>query len=329
MPASSEPVATIDPHVPPLSAATVPTGVQPGGGLCHDIEAAWGRLRRGWLRLVRPRYVRRMTALRQGTCEGCRHDIIDSRDLKLCRNVCGFTFRREDDRFLWRDHLRFARHGLAELLLATIACALVTGFALGATWWTGRSAFLGLAVPAAVVWGHAIWFFRDPTRAVPDDGAALLSPADGVVTHVDEVDAPGFPDGRAARISIYLSLWNVHLNRAPRAARVRSVRYFPGAFLNARHRDCVQRNEQLWVDFEEPNGRLLRVKQVSGAVARRLVCWLRPGEDVRAGVRFGLIKFGSRTDVLIPTGESIDLRAAVGDVVCAGTTILLRFKETA
>ena len=147
-----------------------------------------------------------------------------------------------------------------------------------------------------------------------------------MVTHIDEVDAPDFPGGRAARISIYLSVWNVHLNRMPRRARMLSARYFPGEFLNARHRECVQRNEQLWVDFEEPGGRRFRIKQISGAIARRLVCWLRAGEEVAAGERFGLIKFGSRTDVLLPTGERLALAVAVGDRVAAGTSVLLRFE---
>jgi hypothetical protein len=96
-------------HEPPLGEATIPTIVQPGGGLCFNLEAAWGRFRRGYLRRIRPGYVRKMAALRQGECPGCTHDVIDPRDAKLVRNVCGYWFRPEDDRFAWRDRIPLAR----------------------------------------------------------------------------------------------------------------------------------------------------------------------------------------------------------------------------
>src|SRR4051794_22250569 len=91
-----------------------PAGVQPGGGFCMTLELLWGRWRRGWLRSVRPGYVRALQARRQGNCPGCPHDIIDPRDLKYVRNVCGYWFHPEDDRFRGRNHLGFARYGLAE-----------------------------------------------------------------------------------------------------------------------------------------------------------------------------------------------------------------------
>ncbi|CAN5877691.1 phosphatidylserine decarboxylase family protein [soil metagenome] len=317
----------LDTHMPPLSAGVVPVEVQPGGGTCVDLEAGWGRLRRGYLRALRPGYVRAMLAKRQGECRDCAHDIIDPRDLKLCRNVCGFWFRPEDDRFQWRGRLRFARYGLAELVISLLGTLLLLAGAAIGTRSTGSPMWWLLAVPAAVLAAFALWFFRDPARTPCADADALLSPADGVVTHIDEVDAPGFPGGRAARISIYLSPWNVHLNRMPRRARFRSSIYFRGEFLNARHRECVTRNEQLWVDLEEPGGRLIRLKLVSGKVARRLVCWLRPGEELAAGDRFGMIKFGSRTDVLVAVGGGHEMTCAIGDVVFAGLTVLMRCAE--
>src|SRR6185369_9019287 len=130
---------------------------------------------------------------------------------------------------------------------------------------------------------------------------ALVSPADGVVTHAEEVEALDFPGGRAFRVSIFLSVFNVHVNRIPRSGRVTALRYYPGEYLDARAADCAVRNEQFWIDFEDARlGCPLRVKQIAGAIARRIVCWLRPGEEVRAGDRFGMIKFGSRTDVYLP-----------------------------
>lgn len=318
---------TPDPPAPPLCEASALSSIQPGGGFCIDLEAAWGRFRRRWLRTFWPGYVQRMALRRQGQCERCPHDIIDARDLKLVRNVCGYWFRDEDDGYRWRGHLRLARAGLAEIVFSSLCCFAALVPLSAAAVLHGGGALWAAVAGVSLLWFQLVWFFRDPTRVIPDDERALLSPADGVVTHLDEVDAPGFPGDRAFRVSIYLSPFNVHLNRIPRAARVVSVRYFRGRFLNARHKDCVARNEQLWTDFVETNGRRVRVKQISGALARRLVCWLKVGEEVRQGERFGLIKYGSRSDVLIPTGEALDLAVKVGDKVGAGNSVLLRFAE--
>src|SRR2546423_1470213 len=101
-----------------------PAGVQPGGGFCLGIELAWGRWRRWYLRRFRPGYVTRMTALRQGSCPDCPHEIVDARDTKFCRNVCGYWFRPEDDRFAWRDRLGLARVGLAEVICFSLLFAV-------------------------------------------------------------------------------------------------------------------------------------------------------------------------------------------------------------
>jgi phosphatidylserine decarboxylase len=291
-----------------------------------DLELAWGRLRRTLLRRFRPGYVRDMLGKRQGECPHCPHDIIDPRDLKFSRNVCGYWFRPEDDRFQWRGRLGFARAGLAELLIfSAFFFGLTVVFAVGALWLHGAF-WIGSAL-ALLTWLEIVWFFRDPERAIPADPSALVSPADGTVTHVEEVDDADFPGGRALRISIFLSIFNVHVNRLPRAGRVAALRYFPGAFLDARHAQCAQRNEQLWIDLEESSGRLIRVKQISGAIARRIVCWLNVGEDVRKGERLGMIKFGSRTDVLVPATAKLEVLVKIGNVVHGGSTVLLNFKE--
>src|SRR5262249_3166241 len=167
-----------------------------------------------------------------------------------------------------------------------------------------------------------------PERVIPDDPRALVSPADGTVTHVGEVDDPDFPGGRAFRISIFLSVFNVHVNRIPRAGRVVDLRYFPGEFLDARHAECAVRNEQLWIDLEEPGGRMLRVKQISGVTARRIVCRLKLGETVAKGERLGIIKFGSRTELLMPIEAGLETLVKVGDKVKGGSTILLRVPAT-
>ena len=318
-------MAIVDPALGTSVSRAKINSIQPGGGFCFNLELAWGRLRRAWLRRFRPRYVRRMQVLRQGECPSCPHDIIDGRDLKLYRSVCGYSFPDEHDPFHRRSLLPFARAGRAELvcfsLVALAACA-VCGVAAMWHW-----IFYVALAASAMFWMFVVSFFRDPERPVPPDAAALVSPADGRITHVEEVEDADFPRGRALRVSIFLSVFDVHVNRIPRTSRVLSVRYFPGCFLDARHKECAVRNEQLWLDLEEADGqRLVRVKQISGAIARRIVCWVKPGETLERGERFGMIKFGSRTEVLIPADAVQQVQVKVGDMVKGASTILLRVK---
>ncbi len=312
-----------------------PISVQPGGGTCMAIELAWARFRKWWLRRLRPRYVQAMQAKRQGECPNCPHDIIDARDLKYTRNVCGYWFRPEDDPYAYRNHLGFARHGFAEMFLFTVAYLFVVGACVlvamedhWAHWIT--------VVLLTLLELEIITFFRDPERAIPPDADAVVSPADGTITHIEEVDEPEF--GKALRISMFLSIFNVHVNRCPQAGEVVDVRYFPGAYLDARNPESAVRNEQLWIDMIVPSppaplpkgeGSMvmpMRVKQISGAIARRIVCWLKPGDQVAKGERIGMIKLGSRTDMLIPAGAVKEICVKVGAKVAGGATVLLRLK---
>jgi len=269
-----------------------------------------------------------MAAQRHGNCPGCSHDAVDARDLKFYRNVCGCQFRDQDDPCRRLPGIPLARAGLGEvvffsLVLLSAAIVLVLG-ALFLHWlfWLPVGVLL-------ILWVFVISFFRDPERPIPTDPDVLVSPADGTVTHVGAVDDDAFPGKKAYRISIFLSVFNVHVNRVPRSSTVLQVRYFPGAFLDARHVECAVRNEQLWLDLEEAGtGRILRVKQISGAIARRIVCWVRPGELLHRGDRFGMIKFGSRTEVLLPINDAFDVRVKPGDKVKGGETILLSFAPT-
>jgi phosphatidylserine decarboxylase len=309
------------------TAPQIPTSAQPGGGLCMALELLWGRWRRRWLRTLWPGYVRSMQARRRGACPECPHDIIDPRDLKYARIACGYWFRPEDDPFRWRSRLGFARYGLAELILFTLLYLGAGGGCLAAALLVHPGFWVPLA-GLTLVWLEVVWFFRDPERVIPTDPDVLVSPADGTVTHVEEVDEPDFPGGRATRVSIFLSIFNVHGNRMPCAARVTEVRYFPGAYLDARNPDSAVRNEQLWLDLAEPDTRrVLRVKQISGAIARRIVCWVKPGEVLARGERFGMIKFGSRTDLLLPPDLVREVCVRVGDKMQGGRTIVVRLKE--
>ena len=319
--------SSIAPPIPPSLQSAPISSIQPGGGLGFNLERAWGRWRRAWLRRFRPAYVHRMTERRQGHCPDCPHDIVDSRDLKLYRNVCGYWFRPEDDPFAWRGRLRLARAGLAELLLfSALFFALTAAVVLLGT--LAHPLFLLLLLLVLPPWLFVVSFFRDPERTIPTDPDVLVSPADGTVTHVGETADPDFPSGRAFTISIFLSVFNVHVNRLPRTGRVAALRYYPGEFLDARAADCSVRNEQFWIDLTDgQTGGLVRIKQIAGAIARRIVCWLKPEEEVRAGDRLGMIKFGSRTEVSVPAELVQEALVQVGDTVHGGSTILLRVKN--
>jgi len=321
-------MATTAPPIPSSLHSSPITSIQPGSGFCFALERAWGRCRRAWLRRFRPGYVRRMAERRQGHCPNCPHDIVDPRDWKLYRNVCGYWFHPEDDPFSGRDRLPVARAGIAELLVFSTLFFFLSAVVV----------LLGVLVDPLLLmllfltlapWLFVVSFFRDPKRIVLADPDVLVSPADGTVTHVGETSDPDFPGGRAFTISIFLSVFNVHVNRLPRSGRVAALRYYPGEFCDARSADCSIRNEQFWIDLTDGRtGGPVRVKQIAGAIARRIVCWLRPDEDVRAGERLGMIKFGSRTEVSVPVELVQQTLVKVGDRVHGGSTVLLRLKNS-
>lgn len=187
-------------------------------------------------------------------------------------------------------------------------------------------------LPEVILLVVLIWvlaFFRDPVRLCPQDPSLLLSPADGRITAVETLDSyPGF-DGPVLRIEIFLSIFNVHINRMPCAAKVGTVTYKPGKFLDARTPECSKVNEANEIELfrlDEPNDRLL-VRQISGAIARRIVCAADADQDFTAGQKFGMIKFGSCTELFIPVRENLNCQAKPADTVKAGLTILARYGE--
>jgi phosphatidylserine decarboxylase len=320
-------MATTAPPIPSSRQSAPINSIQPGGGFCFALERAWGRWRRAWLRRFRPGYVRRMAQRRQGHCPNCPHDVLDPRDWKLYRNVCGYQFQAEDDPFARRNCLPLARAGWAELLFFS-AIFFVLSAAVVLLGILVHSLLLLLLFLTLTPWLFVVSFFRDPERVIPTDLDALVSPADGTITYLGQTDDPDFPGGRAFTISIFLSVFNVHVNRLPRSGRVTALRYYPGEFLDARAADCSVRNEQFWIDLiDGRSGGLVRIKQIAGAVARRIVCWLRLDEEVQAGARLGMIKFGSRTEVSVPVELVQEVLVKVGDRVHGGSTILLRLKE--
>jgi phosphatidylserine decarboxylase len=160
-------------------------------------------------------------------------------------------------------------------------------------------------------------FFRDPDRTAPAVPGAVLAPADGRVMRVVEIDDPWV--GRAVRLSIFLSPLDVHVNRSPVAALVEGVQYAAGRFLAAYRDEASELNERCTLSLQGESARV-GVKQIAGVVARRIVCRARPGDTLQAGERYGLIRFGSRTDLVVPEGTEIRVKA--GDKVRGGETIM-------
>jgi len=184
-----------------------------------------------------------------------------------------------------------------------------------------------VALLAVLAW--SLSFFRDPWREVPRDEKLLLAPADGTVRDIETVDEPLFIGGPALRIGIFLSVFNVHINRSPCDARIEKITYHRGRFVNAMNPLAGKVNESndlAMVRTKKPNDRLL-VRQVSGAIARRIVCATEVGQSLAAGEPFGMIKFGSRTELYVPAGEYIECAVRIGDKVKAGVTPLVRYRD--
>lgn len=183
-----------------------------------------------------------------------------------------------------------------------------------------------LAIPAVIVWVWVIAFFRDPPRRRAYAVGELCSPADGRVTEISELDHHELIGGPALRVGIFLSLFNVHVNRMPCSGRVHSIKYKKGEFLDARHAESGARNEAntLVIEPDAPLRGPVVVRQVAGKVARRILCHAREGQHWEIGSRFGLIKFGSRTELIIPKQDGTTIFVKVGDQVRGGLTMLVR-----
>jgi phosphatidylserine decarboxylase len=204
------------------------------------------------------------------------------------------------------------------MLVLSVVFGTIT--AAGVTWYAPA------AVVGALLWASGLLFFRDPARRVPTDPSLILAPADGKVTAVERIEDDPIHGGPVWRISIFLSVLDVHINRAPYNTRVRDVAHRPGRFLNAMSDASAGQNEATTLILEPENGLPgpLMVRQIAGLIARRIVCRARPGDRLQAGQRFGMIKFGSRTDMTLPIDERVRIEARAGLRVRAGVSVLAR-----
>ena len=215
-------------------------------------------------------------------------------------------------------HMPIAKEGFREIALATVVLGLCAGGSVLVFW--------PLAIPFLVIWLWVLFFFRDPKRSHDYQPGDLCAPADGTVTEVTQLDSYEPLGGPAVRIGIFLSIFNVHVNRAPCSGRVRSLSYRAGEFIDARHPESGRRNESntLLIEPDPPMSGPVEVRQVAGVLARRIICHARANEYLPIGSRFGLIKFGSRTELIIPRRTGTETKVKVGDKVRAGLTIVAR-----
>ena len=223
--------------------------------------------------------------------------------------------------------MNFAREGLLFIAIAAFVAAGAFGFAVTRRSW-------GLWLAAFVLLLLALWvayFFRDPERVGERGPTLIVAPADGKLIMITEVDEPSFVQGRAIRLSIFMNVFNVHVNRYPVDGVVKYIHYNKGKFFNAAAEKSSLENEQMSVGLETipaDSGRTPRVgttrkilvRQIAGLIARRIVTYSKAGEQVKQGDRMGIIRFGSRVDLFLPIGSTI--RAKLGDVTTAGITVL-------
>lgn len=204
-----------------------------------------------------------------------------------------------------------ARDGIIYVTLPVIALVIAAIFGY---WYVA----LGFALAAAFM----AFFFRDPRRAVPSESDIIVSPADGRVTRVERL-APDDPQSGTI-VSIFLSVFDVHINRAPIAGEITDVTYTKGRFVIATRADASLVNEQNALTIRNERVTII-CKQIAGVLARRIVCWKRAGDSLALGERFGLIKFSSRTDLILPS--SVEIEVEVGDRVKGGLTVIGRVRQ--
>ena len=213
--------------------------------------------------------------------------------------------------------LLFAKYGWKELLFFSILwLAVGTGL-----WFVPSSAARCFLVLPAAGLIFTMSFFRDPHRVIPAEPGLLVSPADGTVTDITDVQEDEFLHAPCQKVGIFLSVFNVHVNRSPCDGAVKGTKYRPGKFLDARNPRCAAENESNAIHVGD-----VVVKQIAGLIARRIVCEAQPGTTLARGQRFGMIKFGSRTEIYIRKDQVQEIRVKLKDKVKGGETVIARVR---
>ena len=218
------------------------------------------------------------------------------------------------NKFTWPDPTSQSAFPIAKPGYSFIGAAAFTTFVF---------ALLGLIIPALLGLASTffiIYFFRDPDRTVPNGDGLVVSPADGKVVIAEIVENSTYYEGTCLKISVFMSVFNVHVNRMPCKGKVKKISYNPGKFISANLNKASKENEQNAVYLETEDGKEICTVQIAGLIARRIICKVQEDDEVNRGQRFGMICFGSRLDVYLPKDSKLNV--AVGDIVKAGTTVL-------
>ncbi|HEY5087357.1 MAG TPA: phosphatidylserine decarboxylase family protein [Gemmatimonadaceae bacterium] len=217
--------------------------------------------------------------------------------------------------------MSFAREGWPFIGIGIVA--VVIAFYAAAHFRSWPLWLLAVLVTVIALW--CAYFFRDPERIGPRGPHTVIAPADGKVLMITDADEPRFIQGRATRISIFMNVFNVHVNRYPVDGRVDFVWYHKGKFFNAAAEKSSLENEQMSVGVTTPSGARILTRQIAGLIARRIVTYSKVGDEAHQGARFGIIRFGSRVDVFLPTTSVVKVK--LGDITTAGSTVIAELSK--
>ena len=221
------------------------------------------------------------------------------------------------------------KYGWPEVVIfPAVILAVMAAVALGTTAVLQLWAIISIEVLLGAILIWVLCFFRDPERSCPSDSNLLLAPADGQITDIEKVENNDFIGGAALRIGIFLSIFNTHINRAPCNVKVEKITYKKGKYKNALNPESARVNESNDLNLvrtDSPQDRLI-VRQISGAIARRIVCDTTEGSELAGGEKFGMLKFGSRTEMYVPLRENAKCMVKIGDKVKAGLTPLVKYE---
>ena len=218
--------------------------------------------------------------------------------------------------------MKIHKKGLPTIAVTTAIFTICTALLFSQFGFTALTIIIETAL--VFCWIVTIAFFRIPNRATPRSENAVVCPADGTIVAIEQIDEKSFFNAPRIQISIFMSIWNVHVNYAPISGKVIRTVYDKGSFLVARHPKSSEENERNTLVFESADGKQIMVRQIAGFVARRIVCSAKAGDSMNAGDEFGLIKFGSRVDVFLPADAEIKVR--LGDKVRAKSDIIAELK---
>lgn len=214
-----------------------------------------------------------------------------------------------------------AKEGFSTILFV-FGFSIVAGFAASySPDWFSYPVYLILAVLCGLI----LYFFRDPDRNTPEDDNLIVSPADGTVVLIQEVEEPEYMKNKVTQVSIFLSPLNVHVNRTPISGKLEYLKYYPGKYLMAWEDHASELNERAHFGVKHSSGMRLLFKQITGFMARRIVYNIDEGDVLKAGERFGIMKFGSRMDLLLP--DNVEIKVKKGDKTVAGESIIGEIKQ--